>query len=81
MAYIYAIVNDINNKIYVGKTNLTIEKRFKEHCRDSKRLSEENRPLYTAMQKYGIEHFSAQELEQCSTEEASAREAFWIKHY
>ena len=81
MAYIYAIVNDINNKIYVGKTNLTVEKRFKEHCRDSKRPSEENRPLYTAMQKYGIEHFSAQELEQCSTEEASAREAFWIKHY
>ena len=29
MAYIYKIENDINGKIYIGKTELTIEKRFK----------------------------------------------------
>ena len=28
MAYIYQIVNDINGKIYVGKTEFSIEKRF-----------------------------------------------------
>lgn len=81
MAYIYAIINNINNKIYIGKTNLTIQERFKEHCRDSKKDTEKQRPLYAAMQKYGIEHFSIKQLEQCSTEKASEREQFWIKKY
>ena len=31
MAYIYQITNDINGKIYIGKTERTIEERFKEH--------------------------------------------------
>ena len=57
MSYIYKITNDINNKVYVGKTNLTIEKRFREHCTDSKKFTIEKRPLYNAMNKYGIEHF------------------------
>ena len=34
MAYIYVIKNDINNKVYIGKTNFSIEKRFKEHLKD-----------------------------------------------
>ena len=34
MPYIYQIVNDINDKVYVGKTNFSLEKRFKEHCKD-----------------------------------------------
>ena len=29
MAYIYKITNDINNKVYIGKTIKTIEERFK----------------------------------------------------
>lgn len=37
MSYIYKITNMINGKSYIGKTNLSIEKRFKEHCRDSKK--------------------------------------------
>ena len=31
MSYIYKITNIKNNKIYIGKTNNTIEKRFQEH--------------------------------------------------
>lgn len=37
MALIYKITNDINDKIYIGKTNFSIEKRFKEHCRDAQK--------------------------------------------
>lgn len=29
MAYIYQITNDVNGKIYIGKTEHSIEKRFK----------------------------------------------------
>lgn len=78
MSFIYKIVNDINGKIYVGKTNLTINERFKEHCRDSKKPTEQIRPLYAAMQKYGIEHFSIEQIEECETDKASEREQYWI---
>ena len=29
MSYIYKITNDINDKVYIGKTNLSIQERFK----------------------------------------------------
>ena len=78
MSYIYVIANDINNKQYVGKTNKSIEQRFKEHITDSKKKRCEKRPLYDAMNKYGIEHFSIKQLEECSAEEASIKEIYWI---
>ena len=53
MAYIYKITNDINNKIYIGKTEFSIEKRFHEHCRDAFKERNEKRPLYAATFKYG----------------------------
>ena len=81
MSKIYKITNDINDKVYIGKTNLSIEKRFKEHCDDSKKDRCENRPLYRAMNKYGIEHFCIEEIEECLPEEASDREIYWIGYY
>lgn len=81
MSYIYKITNNINNKIYVGKTNLSIQKRFQQHCRDYKKKSTEKRPLYQAMQKYGIEHFYIEKIEECSPELASEKEQYWIAFY
>lgn len=78
MAFIYVITNDVNGKQYVGKTNFSIEKRFKEHLRDRNKRQCEKRPLYNAMNKYGIEHFHIEELEECSAEESSEREEYWI---
>ena len=54
MAFIYIITNDVNGKQYVGKTNRNIDKRFREHISDSKKKRCEKRPLYNAMNKYGI---------------------------
>lgn len=76
MSYIYVITNDINNKQYVGKTNNSIEQRFREHINDSKKERCEKRPLYSAMNKYGIEHFLVKELEQCSEEESCIKEIY-----
>ena len=78
MAFIYVITNDINGKQYVGKTNNSIAKRFKEHIKDGKRERYEKRPLYSAMNKYGIEHFHIEGLEECSAEESAEREKYWI---
>ena len=77
MAYIYQITNDINGKIYVGKTERSIEERFKEHCKDSKRRDFEKRPLYRAMNKYGTEHFHIELLEE--TDKPEEREIYWIE--
>lgn len=79
--YIYKISNDINNKVYIGKTCYSIEKRFKEHCSDCTKRELEKRPLYNAMQKYGIEHFHIELIEECELSILSNREIYWIEHY
>lgn len=81
MSKIYKIVNDINNKVYIGKTEYTIEKRFNEHCRDAYKREEEKRPLYNAMRKYGINHFQISEIEECDSDQAAEREKYWIEFY
>ena len=79
MAYIYKITNNINQKIYIGKTYNTIEHRWKEHCRDAKKERCENRPLYAAIKKYGIENFSIELIEE--TDNPEEREVYWIEYY
>lgn len=77
MAYIYQITNDINGKIYIGKTEFSLEKRWKEHCDDAYRESKEKRPLYSAIRKYGIEHFHMELIEE--TDNPEEREEYWIE--
>lgn len=79
MGYIYVITNLINSKKYVGKTVNTIDKRFKEHCKDSQKERCEKRPLYDAFRKYGIENFKIEELEYLEDDsKLSEREIYWI---
>ena len=77
MAYIYQIINDINGKSYIGKTEFSIEKRFKEHCNDAFKKNNEKRPLYAAMRKYGIKHFHIFLIEE--TNDPQEREIYWIE--
>jgi group I intron endonuclease len=81
MSYIYRIINNINDKVYIGKTAFDISKRFKEHCNDAFKKTEEKRPLYATMRKYGIEHFTIEQIEECSDAAAADREAYWISMY
>ena len=79
MAYVYKITNRINNKIYIGKTYLSPDQRFKQHCKDSKRSEKKNRPLYSAMNKYGVENFVVETIEE--TDSPEEREKYWIEYF
>lgn len=81
MGFIYKITNKVNGKIYIGKTLKTIEGRWKDHVEDYQRPRFEKRPLYSAMKKYGVENFSVEEVEECSSEILSEREIYWIDFY
>ena len=77
MAYIYQIINDVNGKVYIGKTERTVEERWLEHQWNRDKENCKNRPLYRAMNKYGIEHFHIEVLEE--TNEPELREIYWIE--
>lgn len=79
MAYIYLITNTINGKAYIGKTESSIEQRFKEHICDSQKERCKNRPLYRAMNKYGVDKFTIALIEE--TENPEQREEYWIQYY
>jgi len=75
--YIYKITNTINNKIYIGQTIGTIEKRFHQHKINSKT---KNYPLYNAFKKYGIENFTITKICKCNNiEELNELEEFLIQ--
>ena len=77
MAYVYKITNRINQKVYIGQTSFSVEKRWKEHVQDiNKHL---DRPLYRALSKYGIENFSVETIEE--TDSPNEREIYWIEYY
>ena len=78
--YIYCITNTINGKRYVGKTTQSIEERFKKHISDSTKDKCEKRPLYDAFNKYGVENFIIEELEQVEDSKLlTEREIYWIQ--
>lgn len=79
MAFIYKITNKINNKIYIGKTEDTVEKRFKQHMSESSKDRCKHRPLYKAIKKYGKENFEVSTIEE--TNNPNERELFWIEFY
>ncbi len=81
MPYIYKITNKINDKVYIGKTLNSIQKRWREHLIDSKKRKCEKRPLYSAINKYGEENFEIEQIEECSHDILNERECHWIEYY
>lgn len=77
MPYIYKITNLINNKIYIGQTNLTPQLRFQKHKLSSK--SDACPKLYKAFRKYGIDNFLLETI--CETQTPNEDEKYWIQYY
>ena len=78
---IYKITNILNGKMYIGKTLHSIQKRFQEHIKDSQKVRYDKRPLYDAMNKYGIENFELTLVENAEAELLDEREKYWIEYY
>lgn len=81
MAYIYKIINDINNKVYIGQTTLSVQERWISHLKSYKREKCSNFKIYRAMNKYGIEHFKPVLIEYCKDSLANDREMYYINKY
>lgn len=66
---IYKITNKINKKWYIGKTDRTLEIRWREHLSDFKNKFNLNRKLHLSMRKYGVENFTIEEVKRVFQDE------------
>lgn len=62
---IYKITNRISNKVYIGQTKHTTQERFRQHCCTPPALS----AIAGAIQKYGKDNFTIEELALASTQD------------
>lgn len=77
---IYKITNNINNKIYIGLTTVSLEERWKNHKTQAR--IDNQKPLYRAIRKYGIENFSIEHIDTAhSMEELGEKERYYISLY
>lgn len=78
MIGIYKITNKINGKSYIGQS-IDINKRWKEHKNTSS--SSNNNDLYKDFEKYGINNFTFEVLEECTRQNLDIKEIYWISQF
>ena len=81
MGYIYKITTKVNNKAYIGQTIKTVEKRFQQHKNNSNKPYFSQIVLYKAFNKYGIQNFKCETIEEIPNEQLDEREKYWIEYY
>ena len=80
--YTYKISTTKSNKVYIGLTTKTVEKRFAQHLKNSTEKSKNYLPLYQAMNLYGKETFSVIQIDTAKDRnELNRKERYWIKYY
>lgn len=80
MGYIYKITNNINKKVYIGKTEGDVALRWHQHIYNMNNGVFYH--LYNAMRKYGIQNFSFDVLESdVLSQNINDREQFYISQY
>lgn len=80
MIGIYKITNTINNKVYIGQS-VDITARWTRHKNDCKKEKFSHYPLYRSFNKYGIDNFTFEVIEECSKDCLDEREKYWIGYY
>lgn len=72
---IYTITNLVNNKMYVGLTTVTLDRRWREHTYRSSSCS----AIHRAIKKYGKDNFEIKVIDTAeSISELKEKEAYWI---
>lgn len=80
-SYIYFILNKVNGKYYVGQTSFSLEKRWEEHVRDSRKRNNTYH-LYSALRKYGKYNFEVRLLFTCYDQKSlDEAEKYFIKFF
>ena len=80
MIGIYKITNQLNNHSYIGLST-KVEERWKYHQSPYNQQRESYKSLYKAFEKYGIENFIFEILEECSIQELGEKEKYYIAKY
>ena len=80
MTGIYKITNQINGHSYIGLAT-NIQDRITQHKNPYNHARENSKTLYKAFDKYGIENFTFEVIEECAIEQLGEREQYWIAHY
>jgi group I intron endonuclease len=75
---VYTITNLVNGKIYVGSTKQSFHKRFGSHVSRLKVNKHPNIYLQRSFNKYSIENFKFEMLEECLSEHCLGIEQYWI---
>lgn len=81
MGYIYKIQNKINGHVYIGQTVKRLEKRFQQHRNNYNKPYFSQLSLYKAFNKYGIENFTFEQVEEIPNDQLDEREKYWIEYY
>lgn len=76
---IYKITNKINNKCYIGQTIQPVEQRWKKHLENIG--TNQAYAIHRAIEKYGIENFSFEIVEECDYKILNQREIYWINYF
>jgi hypothetical protein len=80
---IYKITQKDTDHAYIG-LSVNIEHRFSDHKNkpfSSKKQDDQDKVLYKAIRKYGVDKFNFEILEECPKEKLKEREQYWIKYY
>jgi group I intron endonuclease len=80
MAKVYKIINNITEKIYVGKTIKSLEERFKEHISNARKIRGSSL-ISKSLREYGTINHSIELLEECDNSIIFQREQYWINKY
>ncbi len=83
MGYIYKVTSKINGKIYIGKTESSIEERWKSHLRASfnENHKDYNLAFHRAIRKYGEDNFTIEQIDTGIGAILKEKEQNWIVFY